>query len=82
MFRVDNWDDRIYVYEGDAPGNFNVRGYYGRGFWTAMTAGVKCSRSCRAYLRASYLDYPWQTPGTEEKKPGKAELKLQVVLDF
>lgn len=82
LFRVDNWDDRIYVYERDAPGNFNVPAYYGRGFWTAMTAGVKCSRSCRAYLRASYLDYPWQTPGTEEKKPGKAELKLQVVLDF
>lgn len=82
IFRIDNWDDRIYVYERDAPGNFNVPAYYGRGFWTAMTLALKCSRWCRIYLRASYLDYPWADAGTEMKKPGKAELKLQAVFDF
>ena len=47
-----------------------------------MTLALKCSRWCRIYLRASYLDYPWADAGTEMKKPGKAELKLQAVFDF
>ena len=79
LFRIDNWDDRIYVYERDAPGNFNVPSYYGRGYWTAMTAGVKCARWLRIYLRMSYLDYPWKSPCASSEKPGKAEMKLQAV---
>ena len=68
LFAVDDWEDRIYVYERDAPGNFNVPAYYGRGFWTAATLSWKVCRWCRIYLRASI------------KKPGKAELKCQCVL--
>lgn len=82
IFRADNWDGRLYVYERDAPGNFNVPVYYGRGYWTALTAGMKVRRWMRAYLRASFLDYPWLRPGEEKKKPGKAELKVQVVFQF
>lgn len=82
IFRADNWDDRLYVYERDAPGNFNVPAYYGRGYWTALTAGIKVKRWLRAYVRASYLDYPWLQPGAEKKKPGKAELKIQVVFQL
>ena len=37
-FKVDNWDDRIYVYERDAPGAFNVPAYYNRGLWFALTS--------------------------------------------
>lgn len=82
IFRADNWDDRLYVYERDAPGNFNVPAYYGRGYWTALTAGIKVKRWLRAYLRASFLDYPWLQPGAEKKKPGKAELKVQIVFQL
>ena len=78
VFKVDNWDDRIYVYERDAPGGFNVPAMYGRGVWGAATASWKLTRSFKLYGRASYTAYPFM----EKKKPGKAELKLQCVLSF
>lgn len=77
-FMVDSWDDRIYVYERDAPGRFNVPAFYGRGYWLSATAGVKCARWLRAYLRASLTGYPWMPQGKE--KPGNAELKVQFVI--
>lgn len=79
-FCVDSWDDRIYVYEYDAPGSFNVPAYYGRGVWTASMISWKLSRAVRLYLRASYICYPFMRE--EEKKPGRAELKLQSVFKF
>ena len=78
FFRIDNWDDRVYAYERDAPGSFSVPAYYGRGLWTALTASWKYARWGRLYFRASYLGYPFM----EKKKPGKAELKLQSVFSF
>lgn len=69
IYRIDNWDDRIYVYERDAPGNFTVPAMYGRGTWLSFSAAWKYARWGRLYLRAT-------------KKPGKAELKLQSVFSF
>lgn len=37
IFIADTWDDRIYSYERDAPGNFTVPAYYGRG-WSLSAA--------------------------------------------
>ena len=79
LFRADHWDDRIYVYEYDAPDSFNVPAYYGRGVWTAGTLSWKISRMIRLYVRASYISYPFEQP---KKKPGRAELKLQSVFRF
>ena len=79
-FCVDNWDDRIYVYEYDAPGSFNVPAYYGRGVWAASVLSWKLSRVMRLYIRGSYISYPFMP--TEKKKPGRAELKLQSVFKF
>ena len=69
IYRVDNWDDRIYVYERDAPGNFTVPAMYGRGAWASLTATWKYARWGRLYVRTTI-------------KPGKAELKLQSVFSF
>lgn len=80
VFIVDDWDDRIYVYERDAPGSFTVPAMYGRGFWTSATAAWRMSSSMRLYARASYMAYPFMTE--EKKKPSKAELKLQFVFRF
>ncbi len=41
VFIVDNWDDRIYSYERDAPGSFNVPAYYGRGWSLSAICGCK-----------------------------------------
>lgn len=66
MFKVDNWEDRIYVYEREAPGNFNVPSCYGRGCRASLLLGWR-----GLYLRASRTWYPWI-----EKAP-KTELRLQ-----
>ena len=80
LFLINNWDDRIYAYEHDAPGSFTVPAYYGRGVWTAFTASLKFSGRGRLYARASFISYPMMR--AEKKKPGRAELKLQYVLSF
>ena len=77
-FKIDDWDDRIYVYERDAPGSFNVPALYGRGIWVSLYAMCKTCRKGRLYVRCSYTGYPFM----QKKKPGRAELKLQYVMSF
>jgi hypothetical protein len=67
LFKVDNWNDRIYSYERDAPGSFNVPAYYGRGYALALYVRWRFLA-----LRAATTRYPW-TPD----KPSKYELKIQ-----
>ena len=78
LFFIDNWDDRIYAYERDAPGSFSVPAFYGRGLNTAMTASWKFSRWGRVYVKGTMTSYPFM----KKKKPGKAGLKLQFVFSF
>ena len=73
LFCVDEWADRIYVYERDAPGNFNVPAYYGRGWSLSVTGGWKMSRKQSLHVRVSLLEYPWMSI----EKPSKYEVKLQ-----
>lgn len=79
-FRADNWDDRIYVYEYDIPGSFNVPAYYGRGVWSAFALSWKITYKVRLYARASYIACPFDVPA--KQKPGRAELKIQTVFRF
>jgi hypothetical protein len=78
VFAVDDWEDRIYVYERDAPGGYNVPAFYGRGVWTAFTAAWNISKCLKVYLRAACTSYPFM----KNEKPGKAELKFQVRASF
>ena len=78
VFFIDNWDDRIYAYERDAPGSFSVPAFYGRGLNTALTASWKFSRWGRVYVKGTATLYPFM----KKKKPGKAGLKLQFVFSF
>lgn len=82
VFRIDNWSDRIYAYERDAPGSFSVPAYYGRGFWLSAVAGIRVFKWGRCYFRAAYTGYPWASPGQEKKKPGRAELKIQISVNL
>ncbi|MCQ2119265.1 MAG: helix-hairpin-helix domain-containing protein [Bacteroidales bacterium] len=85
FFAVDNWDDRIYSYERDAPGSYTVPAYYGRGVSVSAVASLKRRfRTARRfvtthfYLRASTTRYPWmQTP-----KDPVSEIKFQLSLDL
>lgn len=80
IFFVDHWDDRIYVYERDAPGSFNVPAMYGRGWFASAVASAHVTGSIRLYARASYVGYHFME--NEKRKPGKAELKFQIVFRF
>ena len=80
FFRIDDWDDRIYVYERSAPGAFNVPAYYGRGLWTALMCSARILRKLKLYLRAAYTAYPFMPQ--EKRKPGKAELEFQCAMSF
>ena len=80
VFLVDDWDGRIYVYERDAPGSFNVPAMYGRGVWGSVVMSWKLSRFMKVYLRAAYTSYLLMDE--QKRKPGKAELKLQTVFRF
>ena len=73
IFRIDNWNDRIYVYQQDAPGNFNVPAFYGRGWNLSLYAAVHLGRHHSIWLRLDCVQYPWNlTP-----KQGRLECRLQ-----
>ena len=78
LFKIENWPDRIYVYERDAPGSFNVPAYYGKGFALALAGSWKPSGHHTIYYRVSYVAYPWNTT----EKPSKLEVKLQYNLSL
>lgn len=61
LFRIDNWDDRIYVYERDAPGNFSSTAYYGRGLGASLYLKYRS-----AYLVFRLLRHPWSDPSKSE----------------
>ncbi len=79
VFIIDNWDDRIYSYERDAPGNFNVPAYYGRGFSLSavgaskFTFGHRRINVLKLYFRASTTHYTFM----KSPKPSRTELKVQ-----
>ncbi len=41
VFRTAAWASRIYSYERDAPGNFNVPAYYGEGWAATLLLGAR-----------------------------------------
>ena len=81
LFRIDHWDDRIYSYERDAPENFTVPAYYGRGYAVSLFAlrRLRLSdgwrRTLRLYARVSYTACPWGAV----LRPSRFEAKLQAV---
>jgi hypothetical protein len=83
IFRIDNWDDRIYSYERDAPGNFSVPAYYGRGFSVVWTGGCKIRlherpwRSMKIYAKALLVRH-----FRSSVHKNHAEFKIQLVFDL
>ena len=73
LFKVDHWDDRIYVYEHDAPGAFTVPARYGRG-WAASCYAVRhLDRHHSLWLRLETVQYPWN----QTEKAGRSAARLQ-----
>lgn len=73
LFKVDDWDDRIYVYERDAPGSFTVPARYGRGWNASAYAAWQISWHHSLWLRLETVQYPWNPA----PKAGRTELRMQ-----
>ena len=73
LFKVDNWDDRIYVYERDAPGAFTVPARYGRGWAASFYAVWHPGRRHGLWLRLETVQYPWNLT----EKAGRSAARLQ-----
>ncbi len=73
IFKVDEWDDRIYVYERDAPGSFTVPARYGRGWNVSLYAAWKLHARHSIWLRIETVEYPWNL----SPKEGRVEARLQ-----
>ncbi len=73
LFKVDDWEDRIYVYERDAPGSFNVPARYGRGWNASLYAAWHIGRHHSLWLRLETVRYPWNLT----EKESRTEVRLQ-----
>lgn len=83
VFHADKWADRLYCYERDAPGNFNVPALYGRGLWTSAMMSLKFPFGLKVYLRAATTQFPRQWLGrTDTAWKSKEELRLQLNYSF
>ncbi|MGM9740424.1 MAG: hypothetical protein ACI3ZP_07440 [Candidatus Cryptobacteroides sp.] len=81
LYFIDSWDDRIYAYERDAPGSFNVPAYYGRGYSLSLVARQKIRfrvLSMKIYWRTGFYAPVWG----KVKRDCKFENRLQLSLDF
>ena len=76
-FLADKWNDRIYVYERDAPGSFSVPAYYGKGLSLSAVGNVK--------HKFKYLTVKFYARGVYAIKSGSKPapaLNLQLVVDY
>jgi hypothetical protein len=73
LYRVDNWDDRIYAYERDAPGNFTNLALYGRGGWFSVYMSYKLLRNPRQKFHLKFLMV---------SQPVKVSVRFQYSISF
>ncbi len=74
IFSVDDWAGRLYVYEHDIPGRFNVPAMYGRGVWGSLFINWKFCRKGSLSARLAYKSYPFMPSAT--RKPDRLEARI------
>ena len=66
LFSIGHWDDRIYVYERDAPGNFSSRAFCGEGwnlqFFAGATRRTRDWSRFSIYMKAAVQDCTRENP--------------------
>lgn len=81
LFRIDEWDDRIYIYRKDMPGLFGSTAMYGRGYWLNCFGSVQIWRCFRLYLYGDWTSYPWAREKDKHRRSSCA-LKIQLACKF
>ena len=76
-FVIDNWDDRIYSYERDAPGTCSIPAYSGRGGMVSLVGSWQ--HRFRRFTLKTYLRGSWMVRKDRTPTPG---LYLQCHCDW
>ena len=80
LFSVDDWAGRLYVYEHDIPGRFNVPAFYGRGVWGSFFVQWKFCRRGSLAARLAYFSYPFMLSSV--RKPDRLEARMMLAIRF
>lgn len=78
-FNIDRWDDRIYVYERDAPGGFSAPAYYRRGMNMSVLLSIRKEKRHALYARTSFTFW---SKSLAEPPPSRAEALIQYNLSI
>lgn len=54
LFDIKDWDGRIYCYERNAPGNFTIPAYYGKGYAVSSYSAISLGSAHGIWFRASW----------------------------
>lgn len=54
-YSTSSWKDRIYCYERDAPGGFNIPAFYGKGIWSSLYLKWSPFKWMKLYARGSIV---------------------------
>ena len=54
LFDIKDWDGRIYCYERNAPGNFTIPAYYGKGYAVSSYSAIILGSAHGIWFRASW----------------------------
>ncbi len=76
--RAPQWDDRLYLYERNAPGTFRVPARYGQGWFLHLYLSGKMLIPCfKYYLGLDYRDFTYKSTRHQT-----LTLRLQLNVDF
>lgn len=87
MFRTDDYDTRIYVFENDIPGVFSIPAYYYHGSKFYVMVNYNVTRRIEVWVRYSQIAYSNRNVISEGSLTGidgntKSEVKAQVRFRF
>lgn len=82
LFAVDDWDGRIYWYQYDAPGMFNLSALYGRGWSTAAYCVFRLWKFLKIHIRVGYSSYPSAFQTSEVPVRSRPSLDARLCLSF
>lgn len=73
FFSAPTWDDRLYAWMPDAPGNFNIPAFYGKGWALSAHSAMHLGRHHSIWLTGEYTAWPWN----DSPKDNRFRVSLQ-----
>jgi hypothetical protein len=77
LFSASQWADRLYLYSREAPGNFSVPAYYGKGWSLSLYANGRIGRHWKLYLKGDMRSFLYKAT-----RKFNYSLSVQLGMDF